>query len=143
MTQSLDSAVIFTQNLEVQLQHCDMQNHLNNIVYIQWVQDAAIGAYDAQGYSPEMDGENIIWFIRRHEVDYRAPAFVGEKIRLATWVERGTLSTFYRRTEFTRLSDSQLLCQAMTEWCYFDINRNRPAKIPSDIRNTFLPAEAK
>lgn len=138
-----DSAVIYTQDLEVQPQHYDVQNHLNNVVYIQWIQDAAIAAYGAKGYSHEMDKtKSAIWFIHRHEVDYLAPAFVGDIIRLATWVEHGTLSTFFRRTEFTRLLDSQLVCRAITEWCYFDIIRNRPAKIPSDIRAAFLPSDA-
>jgi acyl-CoA thioester hydrolase len=141
MLQPLDS-IIYSQELEVQPQHCDMQNHLNNVVYIQWIQDAAIAAYGAKGYSLETDEKkNIIWFVRRHEVDYLAPAFEGETIRVATWVEGGTLSMFFRRTEFTRLVDSQLVCRAMTEWCYFDINRNRPAKIPADIRTAFLPAQ--
>jgi acyl-CoA thioester hydrolase len=142
MSQSLDSAFVYTQELEIQPQHCDVQNHLNNVVYVQWVQDVAIAAYRSKGYSRAMDeGKNIIWFVRRHEIDYLAPAFVGETIRAATWVERGTLSTFFRQTEFTREVDQQLVCRSLTEWCYFDANRNRPAKIPSDIKAAFLAVE--
>lgn len=89
MCQSLDATVIHTQEFEVQPQHCDLQNHLNNVVYIQWVQDAAIAAYAAKGYSREMDEQNnIIWFVRRHEVDYLAPAFVGETIRTGSGVRK-------------------------------------------------------
>jgi acyl-CoA thioester hydrolase len=142
MPQSLDSAFVYTQELEIQPQHCDVQNHLNNVVYVQWVQDVAIAAYRSKGYSRVTDeGNNIIWFVRRHEIDYLAPAFVGETIRAATWVERGTLSTFFRRTEFTRGVDQQLVCRSLTEWCYFDANRNRPAKIPGDIKAAFLSRE--
>lgn len=143
MSQYLDSAVIYTQEFEVESHHCDIQNHLNNVVYVQWIQDGTLSAYRAKGYSREMDEKNnIIWFVRRHEVDYLAPAFAGDMIRLRTWVERGTLSTFFRRTEFTRMGDNQSLCRAMTEWCYFDVKRNRPAKIPNDIKTSFLPAGA-
>jgi acyl-CoA thioester hydrolase len=142
MSQSLDSAFVYSQELEIQPQHCDVQNHLNNVVYVQWVQDVAIAAYGSKGYSRATDeGKNIIWFVRRHEIDYLAPAFVGETIRARTWVERGTLSTFFRRTEFTRDLDQQLVCRSLTEWCYFDANRNRPAKIPSDIKAAFLAVE--
>lgn len=142
MFHSLDSKTIYTQELEVQPQYCDVQNHLNNVVYVQWVQDAAVGAYKAKGYSREIDQRNgVIWVVRRHEIDYLAPAFVGDGIRVATWVERGSYSTFFRRTEFTRIEDDQLLCCVMTEWCYFHAKRNRPAKIPDDIRDSFLPKE--
>jgi acyl-CoA thioester hydrolase len=140
MSHSLDSIVTYSHELNVQPQDCDAQNHLNNVVYVQWIQDIAIAAYRAKGYSLEIDESNgVIWFVRRHEVNYLAPAFVGETIQLTTWVEGGTLSTFFRRTEFVRLIDGQPLCQAMTEWCYFNANRNRPAKIPSDIKTAFFP----
>ncbi len=142
MSQSWDSRIVYTEEIEVQAQHCDLQNHLNNVVYVQWIQDIAIAAYRSKGYSRDIDEKNrIIWFVRRHEVDYLAPAFKGETIRLATWVERATLSTFFRRTEFTRIIDRQLLCRAITEWCYFDAGRNRPAKIPKEIKTAFLPTE--
>jgi acyl-CoA thioester hydrolase len=140
MSQPVQSAIIYTQELEVQPHHCDVQNHVNNVVYVQWIQDAAIAAYNSRGYSRETDHENIIWVVRRHEVDYVAPAFVGETIRLMTWVESGKLTTFSRRTEFTRVADNQTLCRARTEWCYFDIDRNRPAKIPNEIKLDFLPS---
>ncbi|MBW4440864.1 MAG: acyl-CoA thioesterase [Plectolyngbya sp. WJT66-NPBG17] len=137
MSQSIDSAIVYAQEIEVQSEHCDLQNHLNNVVYVQ-IQDIAIAAYRSKGYSRDIDEQNsIIWFVRRHEVDYLAPAFKGETIRLATWVERATLSTFLRRTEFTRIVDRQVLCQAITECCYFDANRNRPAKIPREIKTRF------
>ncbi|MER3477632.1 MAG: acyl-CoA thioesterase, partial [Leptolyngbya sp. ERB_1_2] len=114
---SLNSAIVYTQEIEVKPHHCDLQNHLNNVVYVQWIQDIAIAAYRSKGYSREMDEKNhIIWFVRRHEIDYLAPAFVGETIRFTTWVERCTLSTFFRRTEFTRVADQQVLCRSLTEW---------------------------
>ncbi|MBD2157496.1 hypothetical protein [Leptolyngbya sp. NM3-A1] len=53
----------------------------------------------------------------------------------------GKLTTFSRRTEFTRLADNQLLCRARTEWCYFDVDRNRPTKIPQGLKSAFLPSD--
>lgn len=137
------SAIVYTEDREVQPQHCDVQHHMNNVVYVQWIQEIAIAAYRSKGYTREFDEENhIIWFVRRHEVDYLSPAFVGDVIRLTTWVERGTLSTFFRRVEFVRVSDQKMVCQSLTEWCYFDAKRNRPAKIPNEIKAAFLPIEA-
>ncbi|BAU11764.1 hypothetical protein LEP3755_22670 [Leptolyngbya sp. NIES-3755] len=134
------SAIVYSEDREVQPQHCDVQNHLNNVVYVQWIQEIAIAAYRSKGYTREFDEKNqIIWFVRRHEVDYLAPAFVGDMIRLTTWVERGTLSTFFRQVEFMRVSDQKMMCRSLTEWCYFDANRNRPTKIPNEIKDVFLP----
>ncbi|MBD1843577.1 acyl-CoA thioesterase [Cyanobacteria bacterium FACHB-63] len=136
----MSQSIVYSEDREVQLQHCDVQDHLNNVVYVQWIQDIAIADYRSKGYSREFDENNyIIWFVRRHEIDYLSPAFVGEVIRLKTWVEGGTLSTFFRRVEFVRVSDQKVLCRSLTEWCYFDAKRNRPAKIPSEIKAVFLP----
>jgi len=140
MSQSAEAAIAYTQEFEVQPHHCDVQNHVNNVVYVQWIQDAAIAAYNSRGYSRETDAQHTIWVVRRHEVDYLAPAFMGDKIRLTTWVESGKLTTFSRRTEFIRLGDEQLLCRARTEWCYFDVDRNRPIKIPIELKAAFLPS---
>ncbi|MBD2081178.1 acyl-CoA thioesterase [Leptolyngbya sp. FACHB-17] len=135
----MSQSIVYSEEREVQSQHCDVQNHLNNVVYVQWIQDIAIAAYRSKGYSRKFDKNNhIIWFVRRHEIDYLSPAFVGDVVRLTTWVEGGTLSTFFRRVEFVRVSDQKALCRSLTEWCYFDAKRNRPAKIPSEIKAVFL-----
>ncbi|MGG6295122.1 acyl-CoA thioesterase [Leptolyngbya sp. AN02str] len=141
MCESLPSKIAYTQEIEVQPHHCDVQNHVNNVMYVQWIQDLAIAAYNSRGYSRETDSEHLIWVVRRHEIDYLAPAFVGEQLQLVTWIESSKLTTLSRRTEVTRIGDRQILCRARTEWCYFNVDRNRPAKIPNEMKLAFLPSE--
>jgi acyl-CoA thioester hydrolase len=70
----------------------DEQNHVNNTVYLRWVQEVAtmhwraVASTDAQ--------ENIGWVVLRHEIDYKAPACVGDDVVLRTWVGKSTRLTF-------------------------------------------------
>ena len=62
----------------------DEQNHVNNTVYLRWVQEVATAHWRAIA-SGEVQ-ENIGWVVLRHEIDYKTPAGLGDKITLRTWV---------------------------------------------------------
>jgi len=85
----------------------DEQNHVNNTVYLRWVQDVATAHWRAIA-SPEVR-EEIGWVVLRHEIDYKVPATHGDEIVLRTWVGKATRLTFERFTEIRRKSDCQLL----------------------------------
>src|SRR5947208_13607889 len=74
----------------------DEQNHVNNTVYLRWVQDVATAHWRAVD-SPDAQ-ENIAWVVLRHEIDHKAPAIVGDEAVLRTWVGKATRLTFERFT---------------------------------------------
>ena len=139
MFQKANSKIVHTQEFKVSSRHCDLRNYVNDVAYVQWIQDATIAAYKAIVFLKDItENSNLAWFVRRHEIEYLTPAFIGERIRLVTSVERVTLSVFFLRTQFVCLTDARLICQAMTQWCYFDVEQNQPTKIPHSIRTLFL-----
>jgi acyl-CoA thioester hydrolase len=85
----------------------DEQNHVNNTVYLRWVQDVATAHWRAIA-SPEAQA-TIGWIVLRHEIDYKAPAMLGDEIVLRTWVGKASRLTFERFTEIRRQRDRQLL----------------------------------
>src|SRR5207249_8065416 len=85
----------------------DEQNHVNNTVYLRWVQDVATAHWRAIA-SPEAQ-DTIDWVVLRHEIDYKTPAQARDNITLRTWVGKATRLTFERLTEIRRISDGQLL----------------------------------
>ena len=81
--------------------------------------------------------EDIGWVVLRHEIDYKAPACLGDEILLRTWVGKATRLTFERFTEIFRCSDNQLLSNARTLWCPINAQTGRPARVPSEVRKQF------
>jgi len=113
----------------------DEQNHVNNTVYLRWVQDIATAHWRAVA-SPKAQ-KSIGWVVLRHEIDYKGPATLGDEVVLSTWVGQATRLTFERFTEIRRNSDRQLLSQARTLWCPIDAQTGRPVRVSADVRAQF------
>jgi acyl-CoA thioester hydrolase len=113
----------------------DEQNHVNNTVYLRWVQDIATAHWRALA-SPEAQ-EGIGWVVLRHEIDYKAPGNSGDEILLRTWVGNATRLTFERFTEIRRKRDHQLLAQARTVWCPINWQTGKPTRVSADVRAQF------
>ena len=90
----------------------DKQNHVNNTVYLRWVQEVATAHWEAIASSEVQEG--IGWVVLRHEIDYKTPVCLGDDVVLRTWVGKATRLTFERFTEIRRSSDGQLLSSART-----------------------------
>lgn len=120
----------------------DDLGHVNNLVYLRWVQDVAIAHSRALGWDgPDYQRLGASWVVRRHEIDYVVPVLVGERIVLATWVESIRGASSVRRTRMTRASDGAVVCRASTTWAFVDLARGKLAKIPDELRAAF-PIEA-
>jgi acyl-CoA thioester hydrolase len=113
----------------------DEQNHVNNTVYLRWVQDVATAHWQALA-SAEAQAA-IGWVVLRHEIDYKTPAMLDDEIVLRTWVGKATRLTFERFTEIRRASDRQLLSQARTLWCPIDMQNGRPMRVSVEVRARF------
>ena len=113
----------------------DEQNHVNNTVYLRWVQDIATAHWRAVA-SPKAQ-EGIGWVVLRHEIEYKGPATLGDEVVLCTWVGEATRLTFERFTEIRRKSDGRLLSQARTLWCPIDAQTGRPVRVSADVRAQF------
>jgi acyl-CoA thioester hydrolase len=113
----------------------DEQNHVNNTVYLRWVQDVATAHWRAVA-SPKAQ-QTIGWVVLRHEIDYKGPATLGDEVVLRTWVGKATRLTFERFTEVRRNRDGQLLSEARTLWCPIDTQSGRPVRVSEEVRAQF------
>jgi acyl-CoA thioester hydrolase len=101
----LMSSAAFEMTLSVVPGDIDEQNHVNNTVYLRWVQEVATAHWEAIADSEAQEG--IGWVVLRHEIDYKNPACLGDDVVLRTWVGKATRLTFERFTEIRRSSDGQ------------------------------------
>jgi acyl-CoA thioester hydrolase len=121
--------------VSVQPADIDGQNHVNNTVYLRWVQDVAtanwksLASVDAQGA--------IGWVVLRHEIDYKMPGNLGDEIVLRTWVGGASRLKFERYTEIRRKNDNKLLAQARTVWVPIDSQTGKPTRVSADVRARF------
>jgi acyl-CoA thioester hydrolase len=113
----------------------DEQNHVNNTVYLRWIQEVATAHWRAVARREAQ--ENIGWVVLRHEIDYKSPATLGEEVVLRTWVGKATRLTFERFTEIRRNRDGRLLSQARTLWCPIDAQTSRPVRVSAEVRARF------
>ena len=113
----------------------DVQNHVNNTVYLRWVQEVATAHWEA--IASREAQENIGWVVLRHEIDYKAPACLSDEVVLRTWVGNATRLTFERFTEVLRSSDGQLLSKARTLWCPINAQTGRPVRVSLEVREQF------
>jgi len=125
----------FETTVSVSTGDIDEQNHVNNTVYLRWVQGVATAHWQAVA-SPEAQ-ETVGWVVLRHEIDYKTPAALGDKIILRTWVGKATRLTFERFTEIRRNGDGQLLSKARTLWCPINAQTGRPMRVPAEVRVQF------
>lgn len=112
----------------------DHMGHVNNVVYLQWVQDVAISHWTTIAH-PE-DVENYNWVVRRHELDYLKPAMPNDTITATTWVDSLDGVTSVRMVE--RKRGETLLVKAKTLWVMIDAKTGRPARVSERMQDLFI-----
>ena len=129
------SAPVFEMTISVQPADIDGQNHVNNTVYLRWVQDVATAHWKSLAGADAQ--EAIGWVVVRHEIDYKSPANLGDQIVLRTWVGEASRLKFERFTEILRKTDRQLLSKARTLWVPIDSTTGKPTRVSPDVRARF------
>lgn len=118
----------------------DEQGHVNNAVYLAWMDRAAFAHSCHVGYDgPAYARLNTAFVVRRHEVDYLASAFAGDRILCATWPGKMERFTAIRRHHLVRASDGKTLIRARTEWIYVERTTGRPRRMPPELIAAFSP----
>jgi len=135
---TLEPAGTYEFIISVDTADIDGLGHVNNIVYLRWVQEAAIAHWKAKA-SPESQAA-VAWVAVRHEIDYKAPAFLGDEILVRTWVGTASGLTFERHTEMLRASDQKLLSRARTLWCPINTQTGKPQRVTPELRAQFSTA---
>jgi acyl-CoA thioester hydrolase len=125
----------FEQPIAVLPQDIDLFDHVNNVVYVRWVQEISTAHWNAS--ATEAEKAAIGWVVVRHEIDYMNPARLGDDIVAKTWVGVAEKSLFERHAEFVRTRDQKVLARARSLWCPIDLKTLRPMRVGADIYRRF------
>ena len=128
---------VYTYAFAVPQDAIDENGHVNNVHYIQWMQDVVVRHYEFIGGVPPMRALGATWVVRSHHIEYLAPAFAGDEIEVRTWVVNVRRVRSLRRYEFVRRSDGRLLSKGETDWVFVDAISGRPLAIPDEVARLF------
>ena len=118
----------------------DENGHVNNVVYLRWIQDVAIAHWRAAATADQQAA--LVWVALRHEIDYKHAALPGDAIIASTWVGEAEAVRFERFVEILRERDRKLLAQSRTLWCPINRATGRVTRVGDDVRRVFSSATA-
>lgn len=126
-------ALTFTAGPE----HIDELGHVNNAVWVNWIQDIATAHWSAVAAAEHQDA--YVWVVTRHEIDYRGNIVAGESVTAETFIpEPPTGARFDRRVDF-RNGAGKVIVSAKTTWAIIDRASGRILRVPKDVAAPFLP----
>ena len=120
-------------------EHIDELGHVNNAVWVQWIQQVAVAHWDA--VAPQEHKDAYYWVVIRHEIDYLRAAFEGDRITARTWVgEAPKGAKFDRHVEFIG-NDGRVCVRSRTDWAILDKAAGRPIRVPAEVVAPFMAEE--
>lgn len=132
---TIDSQLPYEIEIEVNESDIDQLGHVNNTVYLRWVQDAATAHWSI--IASEEEQKSLLWVVVKHEIEYKRPAFLHDRIVAQTWLGGLTRRHFERFTKIKRFSDGKLLASALTVWCPVDAKSKKPVRPSEEIKAKF------
>ncbi len=128
---------VYRFEIVVPAEALDRNRHVNNVAYVQWMQDAAIQHSTAAGCTRMTEAIGATWVARMHHIEYLSPAFAGDAITVLTWVADFRKVRSLRRYRFIRAADQKVIAQGETDWVFVDAASGRPRAVPAEIRDLF------
>ncbi len=128
---------IFEYTFTIPAAAVDQQGHVNNVQYVQWMQDMAIRHYGSLGGVEIAQAVGGTWVVREHHITYKNPAFEGDEVLARTWVVNLRRVRSLRRYEFIRQTDGKMLVKGETDWVFVNAQTGRPMPIPNEVSQIF------
>lgn len=133
----------YCYEFDVESSAIDTNGHVNNVVYLQWMQDAAVKHAKSVIAKEIYSRLNCTWVARSHHIEYLSPAFSGDRIVARTWLVSFRRVRCIRRYEFVRLSDQKLLARGESDWVLIATDTGKPKSIPSEITDAFADTDGE
>ena len=115
----------------------DANGHVNNVAYVQWMQDLALRHADGVGCTRATRAAGAMWVARSHRIEYLRPAFLGELLTALTWVTDFRRVRSLRKYKFVRQIDQVVIATGETEWVFVNATTGRPQSIPTAVVAAF------
>ncbi|CAA9542172.1 MAG: hypothetical protein AVDCRST_MAG87-173 [uncultured Thermomicrobiales bacterium] len=157
----------FKAHVRVRFHECDPYGHVNNAVYLGYLEQVAIDHAAAAGWSSARLRAEVgaVFVARRHEIEFLLPSFENDMLEVVTWARDISGARAWRGYHIRRMDGDihsmpanrmiepaeiespprgQLVLRASSEWVLANVERGRPVRIPVHLGDAFLiPAEGE
>lgn len=129
---------VFELQRRVKWRDLDTRQHVNNANYLAYIEDCGTQAGIAFGWSVNrMQKRGFGIFARRHHIEYRQSAALGDELQLMTWISNIKNVTVTRHYTITRMRDQELLARAYSQFGWVDLDTGKLIRIPPDLLEDF------
>ena len=118
----------------------DELGHVNNLVYLRWVQEVAVEHWNL--VAPEAMRRSAFFVVLRHEIDYRDALLVEDVVEIRTWLGKAHGPRFDRHVDIRREGASKFSALACTTWCMVNAQTKRPLQVGTEALEAFGLREA-
>ena len=126
---------MFRHPVAIEPSDIDHMGHVNNSVYLKWVQDAVVDYWSS--VAPPDAVARHLWVALKHEISYLKPTFLQDNVVAEVIAEKVEGARAYFRTVLKRGED--VLSEIQSTWCCLDAGTHRPARLARDVISRFLP----
>lgn len=126
---------VYQKKITVIKDHLDELNHVNNVRYVQWVQDIAKEHW-LQNVTKDILN-SYFWVLINHNISYQGPALLGDSIVLKTYILKSEGVSSIRKVEMYNETTSKQIISSETTWCFMNAKTKRPTRIIPEIANLF------
>lgn len=127
---------VFEKTIKVQEGDLDDLNHVNNVRYVQWMQDIAKEHWQAK--TPEELVNTTVWVVLTHHITYKSAAKLNDNILIKTYIAKSKGPVSVRVVEMYNKENKQLLVKSKTEWCLLNSETFKPMRISPEIERIFI-----
>jgi len=132
---AVDFETAFMRKLTPSTTDFDILGHVNNTVYVRWVQEIATEHWNT--VTPDEMRAAYIFIVLRHEISYRDPVLPDEDIEIRTWLGEARGPRFDRYVDIRKPNAKRPSAEALTTWCMLDAETRRPKKVGDDVLKAF------
>lgn len=132
---------VYRQQRRVQWSDVDPTQHVNNAVYLSYLEDCAIRDAASRGWpiSRMIEEGGFAIVARRYRIEYRGQALSDDELEVATWISDVKRATAVRHYTIRRAADGEVLTRARALWVWVDLETGRPRRIPENFMSDFAP----
>jgi acyl-CoA thioester hydrolase len=125
----------YEKTITVTSEDLDELLHVNNVRYVQWIQDISKEHWEKS--VPKKYMKEVIWVVQNHNITYRTAAKLGDIITVKTYIAETKGATSVRMVEMRNKKSGELLLESKTSWCLLHPKTFRPMRISGEISAIF------
>jgi acyl-CoA thioester hydrolase len=125
---------MFRHAIAIDQSDIDHMGHVNNNVYLKWVQDAVVDYWERA--APADAVARHLWVALKHEITYRRPTFLDDVVVAEVLAEKVEGARAFFTTVVKRGED--VLAEVKSCWCCLDVATKRPVRLARDVAERFL-----